>query len=189
MMGSDVPPLVAYLGELWPHYRAPAGTEAYGLRVQAWLDVLGDLDADAVRAAVAAMAEREYAPTPGQVRAAVLAMAGTPLPDWDEYWAWVRQVAGRASLYRLADAPPFTCPWPELEGLVTLDDLMDGAVVVDEADLNNVRQGHLRRRFVARVERQGRDTYGQVPALAAYLQAHPRMGPGDEPRQLLPADG
>lgn len=180
---SDVPPLISYVGELWPHYRQPEGDAAYDLRALAWMDVLGDLDPDAVRACIAAMAQREFAPTPGQIRAAVAALSARALPAWDEYWAWVRSVASRASLYRLDDAPPLVCPWPELEGLVTLDDLMDGDVVVDAADLNNVRQGHLRRCHASCVERVTQANAGQVPVLAAFL-GQPAVGNG-EPRRLL----
>lgn len=179
MLKSDVPQLVAYIGELWPHYRQPIGAEQYDIRVMAWMDVLGDLDASAVRAAIASLAEREFAPTPGQVRAAANSMVGSSFPAWDEFWSWVRAEASRASLFTLDDGPRFECPWPDLAGLVTLDDLMDGDVVVDDADLTNVRQGHLRRRYDSRAARAHRDVYGQVPALTAYLNlsADRALGP------------
>lgn len=191
MLRSDVPLLIGFMGELWPHYRPPevgrdGNTTAYDVRVQAWMDVLGDLDGAAVRAGIASLAEREYAPSPGQVRAAVMTLDGEGLPGWDEFWSWVRSVASRASLYLLDDGPRLECPWPVLAGLVTVEDLMEGSVTVDDADLTNVRQGHLRRRFDARLHRARQETYGQVPAVAAFLTGR-ALPAGDGPRRILPA--
>ena len=185
MQHSEAVALIAYMAELWPHYQAPAQKEALRSRAQVWMDVMGDLDPSEIRAAMVGMAGREFAPTPGQLRQAVVAMHLPPLPDWSEFWRWVQAEASRASLYLLDDSPPFRCPWPELDGVVELRDLMAGDVVMNEADLQLVMQAHLRRRYEATVKRVEQVAMGAAPAVAA-LDERPRMADGDEPRRLAP---
>lgn len=173
MHRNEIVGLVAYMGELWPNYRQPQNAGDWDLRTQAWMDVLGDQDAGAVRVTVASMADREFAPSPGQIRSAMAQITNVALPDWDAFWEWVRQEAARASLYSydrdpFGNKPEFRCKWPEMDGVVTLEDLVDGDVPVDEADLTNVRQAHIRRRYAARAERFQRDSVGTVPVLATW---------------------
>jgi hypothetical protein len=87
-----------YMAEVWPHYRVPETVEEIELREQVWLDLLGDLEPNLVRAVIANMATREFAPTPGQIREAadeaVARMRHEHAPDPDEAWREVRMAVG-----------------------------------------------------------------------------------------------
>jgi hypothetical protein len=80
----------------WPNFPIPEAAEMRGIKLAAWLDVLGDVDPDLVRAALASMSSREFPPTPGQIRdeAFRLRNAGdgiAPPPDADAAWLEFKQ--------------------------------------------------------------------------------------------------
>ena len=100
MNQTEAKALWLYMGEIWPNYRLPASELEMRTREQVWGDLLGDVDAGIVRAVIAEMAGagREFAPSPGQIRAEAdkitMAAKGLAPPDPDEAWAEVRQAVG-----------------------------------------------------------------------------------------------
>lgn len=84
--------LWAYMAELWPNHRLPADPAAVAMRERAWLNVLGDVDAEMAMKVVTSMADREFPPTIGEVRtvAARLCHPAGPAPDLDAAWAELR---------------------------------------------------------------------------------------------------
>lgn len=148
--------LVSYVAERWLAAGAlPPTEETLALRLEVWVDALGDFDAELVRKVLAESTER-FPPNVGEIRRLVeikLGVAPT-LPDWDEFWTWIRAEAGRASLYLLDDHPEFVCPWPALDGLVTVRDVCQWAKdELTNHDLEMVLQAHLRRTFEAKSKR------------------------------------
>jgi hypothetical protein len=102
----------------WANFAVLTG-EQQALQAGAWLDVLGDIDLPDVRVALAQIdAEgREFPPTPGQVREAVLASRGAIAPDWDEAYTAVN---GSIRKYGSCRGPGWAEPWqrPELHPAV-----------------------------------------------------------------------
>jgi hypothetical protein len=75
--------------ETWTAFRIPEHQFLQEVRLKVWRDVLGDLDADLVQAALASLAYREFPPAPGKVREqaqSIQAMAidAPRIPDVDE---------------------------------------------------------------------------------------------------------
>lgn len=185
MKRNEMLQTITYAKFLWPRLMVvPTAATELDVMVSVWMDVLGDLDVEQVRSALAAISNREFPPTPGQVRDEALRPLREQLPDWDQFWRWVRGEAARASLYTYEKKPQLTCPWPALAGLVTVEDLSEWArSEVTIHDLEMVQQAHVRRRFEPAVVRALRDGVPVMPAVAA---ARAKVVPirGGEPRRL-----
>lgn len=84
----------------WPNFAVLDGNKQ-ALQAGAMLDVLADLDLADVRAALCRLDVdgRDFPPTPGQIRDAVLSTRGVTAPDWDQALAEVTQAvrSGRSS--------------------------------------------------------------------------------------------
>lgn len=168
MTKTQVLMLFGYMRHLWRQFDVPNDPDDLDVMVRVWGDVLGDLDVEVCRATLVAM-DREFPPTPQQLRSAVQEMVGPALPGWDEFYAWVRREASRASLYLYDDKPEFRCPWPELEGVITVQDLVDWAnEQVTLHDFEMIIQAHVRRRFEPAVQRILRTAGREAPAITAY---------------------
>lgn len=86
----------------WPNFAVLDGNKQ-ALQAGAMLDVINDLDLGDVRAALVRLDVdgRDFPPTPGQIRDAVLAARGVTAPDWDQALADVTAAvrAGRGSQF------------------------------------------------------------------------------------------
>jgi len=73
----------------WPNFTVPNGDQ--GALVDAWLRLLGDLDASVVLAAVESLANenREFAPPPGVISKRARELSAPSIPDIDESLAEV----------------------------------------------------------------------------------------------------
>lgn len=162
--------LIAYSAERWGAAAAMPSDEArLALRVTVWVDALGDLPASSVRAALASSTD-EFPPNVGVLRSRILSWqtGDSGLPSWDEFWAWVRDVASRCSLGLYPDALALECPWPALDGLLTLRQVTDWAQSgLTAADLELIIQAHVRRTFDARLSQIRRGLASSAPAALA----------------------
>jgi hypothetical protein len=88
-----------YMTETWSNYALPATEEQVSARLMVWRDLLGDMAAQAVRAAIMAHSREPFPPTPGALRATAERLLGDAsghhIPDVDEAWAEVRQATAR----------------------------------------------------------------------------------------------
>lgn len=188
MNRKDAVMLVAYAKELWPNYRMPDSDETLAVRVEAWMDVLGDLDPDDIRHSLIILSAREFVPPPGEVRQVVLELTGQvpELPRWDVYFHWIREKVRMCSLYKLDDKPDFVCPWPALAGVVTLRDMVDWADQgITAHDFEMVVQAHIRRRFEPAVQHAIRTGGPLPPALEHRRTERLIEGLGDGPQKAL----
>lgn len=99
MQSEETVALWLYMAEVWPSYRLPEDAEARSVRMTVWQDVLGDLPATAVRAAIVEHAGDEFAPPPGALRASALRLTGNKIPDLDEAWAEVRKAIAEGGFH------------------------------------------------------------------------------------------
>lgn len=164
--------LIFYAAEKWGAAAAlPTERERLEIRVQVWMDSLADIPADLVRASLAA-AVSEFPPNVMQLRRSAEELAGVRpnLPDWDQFWTWVRGEASRSSIYLLDLHPHLDCPWPDLDGLLTESTLADWARgELTAHDLEMIEQAHMRRRFDAAAERARRETMTPAPVVVRAL--------------------
>ncbi len=160
MQRTDVLMLLRYTGELWPNYKLPADAPSVDLRVQAWLDVLGDLEPAAVRAALVACSAEDFAPPPGRLRELVIEHVIGEVPDVVQAWAEFLN-ACRHGIY---DEPVWTN-----EVIAEAARCFDvrALAVSDEADLENVTQAHFRRVYEIVAARWRREHSADAPAIAA----------------------
>lgn len=165
--------LIAYAAERWGGAAAmPDDETRLALRVQVWVDALGDLPAPSVRAALASATD-EFPPNVGVLRSRILAWqtGDSGLPSWDQFWAWVRDVASRCSLGLYPDALALECPWPSLDGLLTLRQVTDWAQSgLTAADLELVIQAHVRRTYDARMSALRAGHASSAPAAIAAVR-------------------
>ena len=150
MNQQELARIAKYAHEVWPRTFEVKDPESFTF---VWMDLLGEFDADDVLSALKTLSGQEFPPSPGQLRARLLKARGG-IAEWDEVWRWVRQLTSRSTLYLYDDHPPFACPWPDLEGLITIEDVQGWARAgLTEGDLETVVQGHVRRRFESAKER------------------------------------
>ncbi len=166
---------IQYARGLWPHWQLPADEEALRLVVEAWWRNLGDVNLESILAAFDSLSRREFAPSPGQVRDRVATMYaeinGLDLPDWDEFWRWVRKEASHTTRFQQDDHDPLECPWPALAGVVTITDLSGWArSELGEGELEMIQQAHIRKRFESAIDRIRRGLVPDAPAVAAWRQ-------------------
>jgi hypothetical protein len=170
---TDALALITYTAEKWGAAAAlPTDEGVLSIRVQVWVDALGDLDAGAVRA-VLAEAPEEFPPNVAVIRRRVDAKLGVApdIPAWDVFWSWVRDEASHATLYLYDDAPEFVCPWPEMAGVVTLSQILQWARDGQSAhDLEMIQQAHVRRTYEARAHRIEKEAPSEMPVVAAWRE-------------------
>lgn len=87
-----------YMAETWPVYNIPSDTDQRAVRLEVWADQLGDLEAQQVRAAIAALADSEFPPPVGRIREKAVELARQQSgkrepPDADEAWRVVFEYA------------------------------------------------------------------------------------------------
>lgn len=82
---------------LWPHQTIPDDT------LDEWYLLLRHLDAAAVDAAVTALAEREFAPPPGLIRAKAADLVDPPV-TFEQAWAEIARAVSAAGRYQPARA-------------------------------------------------------------------------------------
>lgn len=90
MTKDELVDVLEYAHALWT-VRVPHGA-TFKTLARAWYDCLGDLEADAVRAALVFLStDREFLPRPAQIRREVIdATDPDPVPSGDEAWeTWV----------------------------------------------------------------------------------------------------
>lgn len=83
---------MALIATYWPHWKIPTDRHELAAMVDAWTRLLGDVEADAVVAAIEAYAVTgaEFAPGPGVLRKrAIDLLQPVGLPDGDQAWAEV----------------------------------------------------------------------------------------------------
>ena len=68
MTDDEIETLWLYARRLWPLFEIPEGEELRALQAEAWRDVLGEVPAGGVRAAMVALADEQYPPPLGQMR-------------------------------------------------------------------------------------------------------------------------
>lgn len=168
--------LITYASEKWGAAAAlPTDASLLAVRVQVWMDALGDVDPSLVRS-VLAQARDEFPPNVATIRRRCDELIGgaPALPSWDEFWPWVRSLAQRCTDYlpeRGGGEAAVGCPWPALQGLVNVPMVAgwarDG---LTEHDLELIVQAHVRRLFEARTTRVEREGTSDVPALASWKQ-------------------
>lgn len=103
MQETEIRVLWEYAAQAWPNYTIPTTPEQRRIRIEVWSDMLGDLEAGLVRAALGSLSGREFFPPLGIVRdtAALLQnqIDGVPsVPDVDQAWdevTWALQHVGR----------------------------------------------------------------------------------------------
>ena len=107
MTRQDVVAILAYITATYPNLTASAAT------VTAWHDLLADLPAPAVYAAVKRVLQTQtgaWWPDIGTIRRWALAFAGTAVPSADAAWAAVQAAVDRYGYYQpdaaLASLPP-----------------------------------------------------------------------------------
>lgn len=162
MNRTDTMKLVLLCAELWPSYSPPADDRTWAVRLEAWGAVLGDLPGKAVHAGILSLANREFAPSPGQIRAATVDMLDGPgrAPSPDAAWAEVRQAIGRVGSYGTPDWSHLAIthamriiPWTELCSM-------------SAHDVDTVFVAHFRKAYVDAAQRLG---YRPPPLVAGYL--------------------
>ena len=114
MNREDIPYLWAYARSMWPDFYIPTEELAIRAALMAWVDLLGDFDADTVKAATAQQAAggSPFPPKPGELRIACAkaraAAAGEQRPpSLDEAWAEVMQAVRFVGMYQ---TPEWTHP-------------------------------------------------------------------------------
>lgn len=91
MTDEEVLQVLARFPIMWPNWRGPSDQDSLALWVGEYQALLGDLDLPPVVACLRGMGTREFAPSPVQLRSAVLDAlhpAERP-PDVDQAWAMV----------------------------------------------------------------------------------------------------
>jgi hypothetical protein len=190
MKPSEALELITYTGEKWGAAAGvPAEPGLLAVRVRAWMDELGHLEAEDVHAALVTF-DSEFPPNVAAIHLRVTELwdATMAVPGWDQFWPWVLEVASRSSLYLYNDAPEFVCPWPEFAGIVTLSMVLDWARDgLQSGDLHQIIQGHLRRSFDARVGRlrvglsgTARDTPALQAWQARFVERQRALTAGDD---------
>jgi hypothetical protein len=128
---DDVLTLWLVAREIWDRFDIPESADLRRVKEQVWLDVLGDLDGELVRAALVDLSAREFPPAVGTIREAALRLSaaeasGSRIPDPDEAWAEVSAAVRAVGRYR---APEFSHPAVgaavELIGWTTICDSQD----------------------------------------------------------------
>lgn len=86
---------LAYVRRIWPQQRLPERT------ADAWFRLLGDLDADALTAAIEDLATsgREFPPSAGHLRKRACELVAPGVPDADEAWDEVNSAMARVGSY------------------------------------------------------------------------------------------
>ena len=144
---------IRYMQQVWPRTLVVSAGDDLDDFLTVWLDIIGAFPLGQVLAAVRVVSAEEFPPSPGKLRRAVLDGTGR-LTHWDEFARWVRLEASRSSLYTYADHSPFVCPWPELEGVITIEDVQGWARQgLTEHDLETVVIAHVRHRYEAAIAR------------------------------------
>ncbi len=196
MKKSEAIELIMYVQEKWGHAAAPLEDEAQlALRAQVWVDTFVGIDARVVRAVVV-QAQDEFPPNVGIIHRRCDEMMGIRrLPDWDELWRWISIEASRSSLYLYDDAPTLVCPWPDMEGVITVGDLTQWARDgMTSHDFEMVVQAHVRRHYEARVARIRREGMAELPIVKQLRAELATEGRGDDIRthvleQYVPSTG
>jgi len=118
----DVPEmklLWLYMHEVWPVTYSLPTADQDRLRTQVWTDILGDLPAQGVRAAIMAHAEDQFPPAPGKLAATARRLlddaSGHHQPDLDEAWAEVQTMV---RLHGLQVTGPIAWSHPSVEAAV-----------------------------------------------------------------------
>jgi hypothetical protein len=154
-----------YAAQAWPNYPVPPTPEERRMRVQVWRDMLGDLDAGLVRAALAALSGSDFFPPLGVVReratALVAELAGEPpIPDVDEAWREVTTAFGRIGRYA---TPVWSHP-----AIGATVDAIRWQEMCDSTD-QGVLRGQFARLYGVCRDRIARQAVPAPPAVAAFL--------------------
>lgn len=153
-----------YAQQIWPHFDIPADARLEAVKLQAWFDVIGDLDMALVRAAFARLASDPFPPPPGRVRAEAIRLASPAVPDVDEAWAEVATAVRRCG--RL-NRPEFSHPMIDaaVEG-------MGGWVALCASENPTADRAHFLRIYGVVQERHTRELTSSpaVAELASSLQ-------------------
>lgn len=91
MTEDEIEMLWLYTAEAWPQFKIPHENELVALKMQVWVDQLGDLSGVLVRGALVALGNHEFPPPLGLVREKALELDSrrrgeTPAPDIDQAW-------------------------------------------------------------------------------------------------------
>lgn len=169
--------LWTYLRELWPTFDLPGDDDRRRVKHMAWADVVGDLDANLLRRAAAMLSDREFAPTPGQLRLKAIrllaASHGLPVPpEFDRAWAEIQEALHRIGSYGRPT-------WSHSALAQTVDSIgWQTICLTDTANLSTLR-AQVRDMYATAVGRWERQTYpmpalnGSRPALVAVSLAVP----------------
>jgi hypothetical protein len=156
-----------YVNANWQQFDVPVMAEHEAIWIRAWLDQLEDLPAELVLRAVAALANRDHPPKPGQLRTAACQLQnqldGVPaVPDVDEAWdavTWAAQYVGRYQ----------TPEWPHPAIAATVKAI--GWVEICNSENLSVLRGQFARLYETCKGRVERESVPAPPALAAFMAA------------------
>lgn len=177
MNRTDVIETMALISTYWPHWRIPSDRDEASAMVDAWGRLLGDLDAEAVNAAVEAYAVTgaEFAPGPGVLRKRAIELT-TPrgVPLGDEAWAEVLDQIARVGY---VGRPQFS--HPAIEAAVAAF----GWTALCESENQMVDRAHFLKMFEGIRERVTFEAVAppSVKALVARVQTQLGLGHGDDP--------
>ncbi len=150
-----------YAQQLWPAFDIPADPRLEAVKLQAWLDVVGDLEMPLVRAALARLAADQFPPPPGRIRQEAVRLASPAVPDVDQAWA---EVVDGIRRHGRAERPEFSHPL-----IAAAVDGMGGWLALCQSENPVADRAHFLKLYGVATIRQERDA-AVSPAVAGLVE-------------------
>lgn len=158
----------------WPNFTVLTG-EKQALQAGAWLDVLSDISLGDVRVALTQLDADglEFPPTPGQVRASVLARRGLTAPDFDQALTEVldslRRYGTTPSSWSLSSHRPKERPDPSHPAIAEAVKAMGGWSTIGQSNMGESWRAQFRNAYEAAAKRADREA--MAPPIVRELDA------------------